>query len=153
MKSIESKFPLLLHVSLWLSFLTFMVAFPLSVVVELYISFGYIDKQSGFIQLKLGMLGLTVIVGVLNVLFNHNRWLNLFPAQAYAFFLIYMVFVLLFNSDEVGYRSDELLTSSEYFIPIFFSYAAYSVLGLYVVRFYMFRHVLLVVLILSLIHI
>jgi len=135
-------FPQLMTLSVFVALFVFIYAFPLSIIVELYSSFGYYNK-SRFVNLRLMLLGLVIVVCGFNIVVNYNSWLRLGSVQLYCVFLAYTGVVVLFHLDEFAYARDARVTAAEYFSPLFFKYVAYALIGTHLIHFYKFRALIL----------
>lgn len=139
----KPRFPALMKTSQHLSFIAFLCAFPLSIIADLYGSFGNFSAYPDFVTIRLSLLFLVTIVAGLNLAINTSHWLRLFSFNCYLLLLLYIVVVVLINWDLEGYVNDEFLTAGDRFSPILVLYIAHSALGLSFTQFKPFRWILL----------
>jgi len=139
----ESRFPALMQWSTYLSFVTFVCAFPLSIVVDLYHSFGNFNAHSNFITFRLSLFFLVIVVGGLNLVINTSHWLRLLSFGCYLLLYLYILVVVLLYWDLEGYVGDNFLTAGSRYSPILFLYVAHCVLGVSFTQYKPFRWVLL----------
>lgn len=129
----------------FLAFVVIVYEFPASVVIEVLAAFGAADT-SAFIKNRLLFAALVVAVSLINLLVNFKGIFKSQELKIYIFILVYMFVVVLLNRDQYAFFTLEdthSMSAIDYWTPKFFKYLLFLLVGLQLVNFKAYRHLLL----------
>ena len=133
-----------MQASIILSGVTFLCAFPLSAVVELYSSFGVFNQKGIFSKILNGLFIAIAFFGGLNIIVNQSHWLRLGSVKLYALLIAFISTIVLLNFDEQGYVGLLSKSAGAYHIPLLFDYLVYCILGTHLLHLRSFRYSFLI---------
>lgn len=139
----QTRFPLLMQLSILTSFVAFLLVFPISVIVEIYSSFGIFQYKALFVKFRYALLLVTAIFCGMNLVINLGPWLRLFSCYAYVLLLVYINSVVIFHIDEIGNAADTTESAAQFYYPIFLNYVLYFMIGTHVLFLRNFRYFIL----------
>lgn len=135
---------LLSQATLLLVFLGFLYEFPASTIMGVWASYGIADSTA-FIENRLLFEAVFIAVSGLNVLVNYRSVFKVKALYVYVFILVYMITVVWLNRDEYAFHtySDIQSTSAvDYWLPLFFKYIFFFLMGLYLLELRAFRYII-----------